>query len=123
MYVVGKPRVFLRIEGVVLFIASLFLFSSTHQHWWWVPVLLLVPDVFMVGYARSTQLGALIYNIGHIYLVPMLIALYSWHNHRPLISAIGLIWLAHIGMDRLLGYGLKYDDNFKHTHLGDLFKK
>ena len=123
MYVVGKPRVFLRLEGVVLFIASLVLFNSTHQHWWWVPVLLLVPDIFMAGYVRSTQLGALIYNIGHAYLLPTSMALYGWHSHRPLVLAIGLIWLAHIGMDRFAGYGLKYDDNFKHTHLGSLLKK
>lgn len=123
MYVVGRPRVFLRIEGVVLFIASLFLFSATHQHWWWVPILILLPDVFMAGYARATQLGALIYNIGHTYPLPALMALYGWHSHRPLVLAIGLIWLAHIGMDRFAGYGLKYDDDFKHTHLGDLFKK
>lgn len=72
----------------------------------------------MVGYARSTKLGAFTYNIGHTYLLPMTVALYGVHTHRPLILGIGLIWLAHIGMDRLLGYGLKYDDNFKHTHLG-----
>lgn len=123
MYVVGKPKVFLRLEGVVLFLASLVLFASTHQRWWWVPIFLLAPDIFMAGYARSTQLGALIYNTGHTYFLPTSMALYGWHNHRPLVLAIGLIWLAHIGMDRFAGYGLKYDDNFKHTHLGNLLKK
>ena len=122
MYVVGKPKFFLRLEGVVLFVAALLIFHSTHQHWWWVPALLLTPDLFMVGYAQSTQLGALIYNIGHTYLLPVSIALYGWHSHRPLVLAISLIWLAHIGMDRFAGYGLKYDDNFKHTHLGSLLK-
>ena len=123
MYVVGRPRRFLQVEGVVLFGATLFLFNSTHQHWWWVPVLLFLPDLFMAGYARSTKLGALIYNIGHTYLLPTILALYGLHSHRPFIVGIGLIWLAHIGMDRVLGYGLKYDDNFKHTHLGSLEKK
>lgn len=123
MYVVGKPKIFLHIEGAVLVIAALFLFSSTHQHWWWVPVLLFAPDIFMAGYARSTKFGALTYNIGHTYLLPAFVALYGVHSHRPLILAIGLIWLAHIGMDRLLGYGLKYDDNFKNTHLGSLMRK
>lgn len=123
MYVVGKPRFFLRLEGVVLFFASLVLFSSTHQHWWWVPALLLVPDLFMAGYARSTNLGALIYNVGHTYLLPAFVALYGWHLDRPLVLAIGLIWLAHIGMDRFAGYGLKYDDDFKHTHLGSMSKE
>ena len=77
----------------------------------------------MLGYARSTQLGALIYNIGHTHLLPACLALYGLHNHRPFVIGIGLIWLAHIGMDRVLGYGLKYDDDFKHTHLGSLLKK
>ena len=122
MYVVSKPRFFLRLEGVVLFIASLSLFASTHQHWWWVAALLFFPDLFMIGYEQSTQLGALIYNIGHTYLLPALMALYGWHVHRPLVLGIGLVWLAHIGMDRFAGYGLKYDDNFKHTHLGNLSK-
>jgi len=123
MYVIGKPRVFLRVEGAVLLSASLFLFNSTRQYWWWVPALLFVPDVFMAGYARSTKFGALIYNVGHTYLLPTLLALYGWHSHRPLVLGVGLIWLAHIGMDRVLGYGLKYDDNFKDTHLGSLLKK
>ena len=122
MFVVGKPRFFLRIEGVVLFIASLLLFKATHQHWWWFPVLLLAPDLFMAGYARSTQLGAFAYNIGHTYLLPVMVCLYGLRSHHPLVLAIGLIWLAHIGMDRFAGYGLKYDDDFKHTHLGSLVK-
>ena len=123
MYVTGKPRFFLRVEGVVLLITSLLLFTSTHQHWWWVPVLLFAPDLFMVGYAHSTKFGALVYNIGHSYLLPASISLYGWHGHRPLLLAVGLIWFAHIGMDRFAGYGLKYDDNFKHTHLGSLIKQ
>ncbi len=122
MFVVGKPRFFLRLEGAVLFLASLILFRTTHQHWWWVPALLLVPDIFMAGYARSTKIGALIYNIGHTYLLPALVSLYGVHSHRPLLLGIGLIWIAHIGMDRFAGYGLKYDDDFKHTHLGNLAK-
>ncbi len=123
MYVVGRPRLFLQLEGAVILGGSLFLFNSTHQHWWWVPALLLVPDIFMVGYAKSSKLGALTYNIGHTYLIPACLALYGLHSHRPFVIGIGLIWLAHIGMDRILGYGLKYDDDFKHTHLGSLHKK
>jgi hypothetical protein len=42
----------------------------------------------------------------------------GWWQARPLVLALGLVWLAHIGVDRLLGYGLKYNDNFQHTHLG-----
>lgn len=120
MHVVGKPKFFLQLEGVVLFVASLILFASTHQPWWWVPTLLFLPDIFMIGYARSAKFGAFTYNIGHTYLLPAMVTIYGLHGNRPLVLGVGLIWLAHIGMDRLFGYGLKYDDNFKHTHLGTI---
>ena len=120
--VTGRPRFFLRLDGLVLFISSLVLFGRTNQHWWWVPLLLFVPDIFMAGYARSTKVGALIYNLGHTYLLPVLTAFYGWFSNHFLVLAIGLIWLAHVGMDRFAGYGLKYDDTFKHTHLGTLLK-
>lgn len=86
-------------------------------------LLLFAPDLFIVGYARSTKIGALIYNLGHSYLLPAFLTFYGWQSERPLLLAIGLIWFAHIGMDRFAGFGLKYDDNFKHTHLGNLAKK
>ena len=107
---------------LVLLAGALLLFRNTHQRWWWIPVLLFFPDLFIVGYARSTKLGALLYNLGHSYLLPAFLTFFGWHYDRPLILAIGLIWFAHIGMDRFAGYGLKYDDNFKHTHLGNLSK-
>lgn len=121
--VVGRPKLFLQVDGLVLFITALLLFSKTGQRWWLVPLLLFVPDIFMAGYAKSTKVGALIYNLGHTYLLPTITALYGWYQNHYLVLAIGLIWLAHVGMDRFAGYGLKYDDNFKHTHLGSLFKK
>ena len=76
-----------------------------------------------MGYARSTKSGAFIYNLGHSYLLSGVLTFYGWQSDRPLLLAIGLIWFAHIGMDRFAGYGLKYDYNFKHTHLGNLSKK
>ena len=120
-FVEGRPRIWLRIDGAVLFVASIILFGMTHQHWWIYPVLLFVPDIFMVGYVRSTKLGALFYNAGHSYFLPSLATLYGWHH--PMALAVGLIWLGHVGFDRMAGYGLKYDTNFKHTHLGSLFKE
>jgi hypothetical protein len=121
--VIGWPRIFLRVDGLVLFITALLLFGTLGQRWWLVPVFLFVPDIFMVGYAKSTELGAWIYNIGHSYLLPTATALSGWYLHHYFLLALGLIWLAHIGMDRFLGYGLKYHDNFKLTHLGNLLKK
>jgi hypothetical protein len=122
-YVSGKPRRWLRLDGGVIFVASIFLFAATHQPWWVYPVLLFVPDIFMIGYLRDTKVGAFSYNVGHSYFLPSLVVLIGWEWHHILSIAVGVIWIGHIGMDRLLGYGLKYDDNFKNTHLGNLAKK
>jgi len=119
-FVKGKPKIWLRLDGGVLFAASIVLFAVTKQHWWIFPALLFVPDIFMIGYIRNTKIGAFFYNAGHSYFLPSLLTLYGWHH--PLCLAIGLIWLGHVGFDRLFGYGLKYDSHFKHTHLGSLFK-
>lgn len=106
----------------MLFVASILLFRLTHQRWWIFPVLLFVPDIFMLGYLRSTSVGAFLYNAGHTYLLPSLTILYGWHYEHALVLAIGIIWISHVGFDRFAGYGLKYDNGFKYTHLGNLFK-
>lgn len=118
MYVTGKPRWFLRLDGLVLLVATILAFSAQHVAWWLYPALVLVPDVSMVGYLRDTRAGALIYNVGHSYLAPALVVLAGWRASSPLTIACGVIWLGHVGADRLLGYGLKYDDAFTSTHLG-----
>jgi len=122
MFVTGKPKLWLRIEGLVLLIATIIAFAGQHQRWWLYPALLLAPDIFMLGYLANTKVGAFFYNLGHSYFVPALVILFSWRSESKVILAIGIIWLGHIGWDRLLGYGLKYDSSFKHTHLGDLEK-
>jgi hypothetical protein len=121
-YVTGNPKLWLRLEGLVLLIATIILFSGQGQKWWLYPVLLFAPDIFMLGYLVNTKLGAFLYNLGHSYFAPALMILLSWRAESKIALAIGIIWLGHIGLDRLLGYGLKYDSAFKHTHLGDLNK-
>lgn len=106
----------------MLFVASIFLFAATHQPWWIFPVVLFVPDISMIGYLRNTKMGALSYNVSHSYFVPSLLVLFGWEWHHIVAIALGIIWFGHIGMDRVLGYGLKYDDSFKDTHLGHLEK-
>ncbi|MCU1586822.1 MAG: conserved rane protein of unknown function, partial [Frankiales bacterium] len=73
-----------------------------------------------VGYARSTRTGAAFYNLAHSYPAPALLGAVAVATSDHLWQAVALVWLAHIGMDRALGYGLKYDDSFKHTHLGSI---
>ena len=80
-------------------------------------LLLLVPDITMIGYAMNTKIGANIYNVGHSFLLPLVLLVVSFIIVNSIIMMISLIWLAHIFMDRALGYGLKYTDSFKQTHI------
>ena len=120
MFVQGKPKIWLRIEGLILFITTILIFAHLKQHWWLYLVLLFVPDIFMIGYIKNSKVGAYLYNLGHSYPAPFLLTLVSWMNQNYLGIAIGIIWFGHIGWDRLFGYGLKYDTKFKDTHLGSL---
>lgn len=94
------------------------LFHSTHQSWWLV-ALILVPDLMMLGYLGGTRIGAALYNTAHSQGAPILLALAALEWHHPLLLALALLWLAHIGIDRAFAYGLKYDTDFQHTHLAN----
>jgi hypothetical protein len=116
--VTGAPRALMQLEGLAMLAAATAAYAQTGQGWWLFALLLLVPDISMLGYLAGPRAGALTYNLGHTYLLPAgLVALGLWLA-APLATALGLIWLAHIGMDRAVGYGLKYPDAFTHTHLG-----
>ncbi|MCP4401013.1 MAG: DUF4260 domain-containing protein [bacterium] len=107
----------LRLEEVALFAFAIFLYSREPYPWWLFPLVLLLPDLGMLGYARSPKIGAIVYNIVHhrALSIVVLIVGYSLESH-PLIL-IGVITFAHSTLDRIFDYGLKYSDNFKHTHL------
>jgi hypothetical protein len=74
----------------------------------------------MIGFLAGTRIGARVYNLAHATPLPAALIAIGWWQDEPLVLALSVIWLAHIGLDRLLGYGLKYDDHFQHTHLGRL---
>ena len=118
--VFGGPRRWLRLEAATLLAASLVAFANTGQPWWLVPVVLFLPDLAMAGYLGGTRIGAAAYNLAHATPIPVLVIGLGWWRHEPLTLALGTVWLAHIGMDRFMGYGLKYRDHFQHTHLGML---
>lgn len=111
----------LRLEGGVVFVLSFVTYEWLGYSWWYW-LLLLVPDIFMFGYAKSKELGALTYNLGHTYLTPALLLLIAYMFNWGMLAALAIIWVAHIGMDRLLGYGLKTPKGFEHTHLGKIGK-
>jgi hypothetical protein len=113
----------LRLEELGMFLLAIFLFSLLQYSWWLFLVLILLPDLSMLGYLINPEQGAVLYNLFHhkgIALVFYLIGIY-------LISAplqlFGIILFAHSSLDRALGYGLKYSDSFRHTHLGMIGKK
>lgn len=121
----GAPLWILRGEGAALFAAMLAAFHHLHASpggpsWWLFAGLLLVPDLSMLGYLAGPRLGALAYNAAHTSLVPIGLGLAGFALAAPALMMAAVIWLAHIGLDRALGYGLKYPEAFRDTHLGRL---
>lgn len=116
----GAPLWLLRAEGAAAFAGTAWAFGQTGQSWWLFAALLLAPDLFMLGYLRDARTGAAVYNGGHTYLAPLALLLAGWAASLPLVVAVALVWAAHIGMDRAAGFGLKYAQGFKASHLGAL---
>lgn len=113
----GAPALILRAEGAALLAACVTAYGAMGGSWWFFAALFLAPDLFMLGYAVNARLGAALYNLGHTTLVPLAVILGGWVLGASLAISLGLIWLAHIGFDRLMGFGLKYPDGFQQTHL------
>ena len=113
-----NPALLQRLEGFVLLLAAVSSYARLGQSWWSFVALLLVPDVFMLGYLAGPRAGGAIYNFGHLLLWPFLLAGIGVLMANSLLIAVGAIWLAHIGMDRAVGYGFKLSSGFKDTHLG-----
>lgn len=114
----SMPGLLLRLEGVVIFVGILALYSRVSGDWLAFVLLLLAPDVAMLGYKINDRVGAAIYNIAHFYGLPLALGLIALFAGWTTGLALALIWLAHISMDRALGFGLKYETAFQDTHLG-----
>ncbi|MFO0552179.1 MAG: DUF4260 domain-containing protein [Polyangiaceae bacterium] len=115
----GAVRVTLRLEGAALFTVAVALFHALGGGWALFAVLFLVPDVSMVGYLVGARFGAALYNAGHSLLGPLALGALGFALvgvGSPLIL-VAAIWVAHVGFDRMLGYGLKYSTGFRETHL------
>lgn len=111
------PHVTVRLEGVFVFAAALALYVHLGYGWVLLIVLALAPDVSMLGYLGGDRIGALSYNVAHTYVGPLLLASIGAFGGIDLTVQLALIWGAHIGADRALGYGLKYPTGFKQTHV------
>jgi hypothetical protein len=118
-----NPTQILRLEAAAELCFSTFLYKQlipTHQHSWKLFFsLLLLPDLFMVGYIKDTQIGASIYNIGHATILPILTCAYGLYYGEKRCITYGLIHFSHIFMDRAAGFGLKLPTGFTNTHLGN----
>jgi Domain of unknown function (DUF4260) len=112
-----KPRWLLHVEGAAILFVTIILFAQGHFHWWLYALLLLAPDLFMLGYLANAQVGSAMYNLAHTLTVPLALLAVGLVMPAPQVFPYGLIWLSHIGLDRMLGYGLKYPTRFKDTHL------
>lgn len=107
----------LRFEELAGFLFSIYLFSLLSFPWWVYPLLFLTPDLSMLGYVAGPRVGAFTYNLIHHKAVSLGLIVLGGLLSVPLISLAGAVLLGHSCLDRVVGYGLKHGDSFKHTHL------
>ncbi|MBI2513206.1 MAG: DUF4260 family protein [Opitutae bacterium] len=118
-------RLWLRLEGLAALALAALLYRHFGLSWLWFAVLLLAPDLSLLGYLGGARVGAWCYNLAHTYAIAGLVLAAGLlaplaSAPRPALVGIGLIWCAHIGLDRALGYGLKSPAGFRFTHLGKI---
>ncbi|MCA1523635.1 DUF4260 domain-containing protein [Bradyrhizobium yuanmingense] len=119
----GGVNILLRLEGLTLFAGMVTLYAAWDGSWLVFALLFFVPDLSFLAYLSDARFGAMVYNAAHSYLVPVALLTLGFALASPLTLSIALIWLAHIGIDRALGYGLKYSAGFGFTHLGRIGRK
>jgi len=111
------PWALLRLEGAAMLVGAMALYGVHGGTWGLFALLLLAPDLSMLGYRGGATVGAACYNAAHTDLAPIALGVIGLAGGRPAVFLVALIWGAHIGLDRALGYGLKYPDGFTATHL------
>jgi len=116
---VFRPDVLLRLEGLLWLAASCIAYQHIYQgRWEFFALLFLAPDLSLLAYLRSQgRFTAALYNSPHKYVLPLALGLGAWRWGSLLAGQLALIWVAHIGFDRALGYGLKFPGQFKLTHI------
>lgn len=110
-------RKLIYVEYALGFMICLFLYLQLDYSIVHFFLLLLVPDITMIGYLVNAQIGSTIYNLGHSLICPLILFIVAFLNEYAMLLMLAIIWLAHISLDRSLGFGLKYSDSFKETHL------
>lgn len=113
----------LKVEELAMFLLAIWMFIQTDFAWWVFPLLLLVPDISMAGYAVNSRVGAFCYNLFHHKAVAILVFGIGVLIDNQYFELAGAILFGHSSLDRIFGYGLKFFDSFTHTHLGSIGKK
>ena len=116
----GAPRTLLRLEGAALLAGAAFAYVQLGGGWGMFAATFLLPDLALLAFLAGPRWGARTYNLTHTTLLPVALLIGSWAAANNLGGQLALVWLAHIGLDRALGFGLKYGSGFGHTHLGRL---
>lgn len=118
MFVTSSVRSWLRLEAVVVAVAGTMVWAGMSGGWARFALFILIPDISFIGYVWGPRAGATIYNVAHSYVLPMAIGLVGAALDQRALLLTGALWMTHIGIDRALGYGLKYGTAFQDTHLG-----
>jgi Domain of unknown function (DUF4260) len=116
-----KQHIYLqRAESLVVFVSATYIYFSLHFNLASFILLLFVFDISMIGYIKNARVGAHCYNMIHSFALPVALAVVSHATNAHMLLGFSLIWTAHIGLDRALGYGLKLPSGFTDTHLGKI---
>ena len=108
----------LRMEEALLAVLPLYALHDLSMPWWWFAVLFFTPDLGLLGYLANSKVGAWTYNIVHHRGLGVALFFGGFHLHSEWLSLYGLVMISHASFDRIFGFGLKYEDAFRHTHLG-----
>ncbi len=113
----------LKLEELAMLGLCIYALYLLKAEWWFYPLILVAPDISLLGYAAGNKIGAILYNIFHHKGVAIILIMIGFSTNNQWIGIIGIILFGHSSMDRIFGYGLKYFEGFKFTHLGLIGKK
>jgi len=122
-FITGNLRWLLRAEGLAIFGFALMAYDFLGFPWGFFVLVFFVPDLSLFAYFHSPRVGAITYNMMHSYILPLMLFAYGFFVSSSDADRLATIWIAHIGFDRALGFGLKYSRGFHYTHLGKLGRK
>ena len=114
---ISMPRALLMLEGGVVAVISVIAYAQLSGNWLLFILLILAPDLSALGYLAGPRVGSVVYNTVHTYALPLVIGTIAWFAGNMFVVSLMLIWMTHIGGDRMLSFGLKYPTQFKDTHL------